>query len=129
RVHRRRGGADRGDLQLAGHRAGHVRRDRPARLPDAPGRLPDPDRIGDHPERCRRPALLPPGPEDQRMTLPLQDPLLSAEGQGQPSHRTGFFRTVLRERKSAVIGLSIIVFFVLLATAAPYIAPHTLPEP
>ena len=38
------------------------------------------------------------------MTLPLQDPLLSAEGQGQPSHRTGFFRTVLRERKSAVIG-------------------------
>jgi len=42
------------------------------------------------------------------MTLPLQDPLLSAEGQGQPSHRTGFFRTVLRERKSAVIGLSII---------------------
>jgi peptide/nickel transport system permease protein len=46
------------------------------------------------------------------MTLPLQDPLLSAEGQGQPSHRAGFFRTVLRERKAAVVGLSIIVFFV-----------------
>src|SRR4029078_1039059 len=79
--------------------------------------------------RCRRPALLPPGPKDQRMTLPLQDPLLSAEGQGQPSHRTGFFRTVLRERKSAVIGLSIIVFFVVLAIAAPYIAPYSVTEP
>ncbi len=52
-----------------------------------------------------------------------QDPLLSAEGQGQPSRRAGFFRSVLRERKSAVIGLSIIVFFVVLAIIAPYIAP------
>jgi peptide/nickel transport system permease protein len=63
------------------------------------------------------------------MTLPLQDPLLSAEGQGQPSHRTGFFRTVLRERKSAVVGLSIIVFFVVLSIIAPYIAPHSVTQP
>ena len=63
------------------------------------------------------------------MTLPLQDPLLSAEGQGQPSHRTGFFRTVLKERKAAVVGLSIIVFFVVLAIVAPYIAPYSVTEP
>jgi peptide/nickel transport system permease protein len=63
------------------------------------------------------------------MTLPLQDPLLSAESQGQPSHRTGFFRTVLRERKSAVVGLSIIVFFVVLSIIAPYISPHSVTQP
>jgi peptide/nickel transport system permease protein len=63
------------------------------------------------------------------MTLPLQDPLLSAEGQGQPSSRSGFFRTVLRERKAAVVGLSIIVFFVVLSIIAPYIAPHSVTEP
>jgi peptide/nickel transport system permease protein len=63
------------------------------------------------------------------MTLPLQDPMLSAEGQGQPSRRTGFFRTVLRERKAAVVGLSIIVFFVVLAIVAPYIAPYSVTEP
>ena len=63
------------------------------------------------------------------MTLPLQDPMLPAEGEGQPSHRAGFFRTVLRERKSAVIGLSIIVFFVVLAIVAPYIAPYSVTQP
>ena len=63
------------------------------------------------------------------MTLPLQDPLLSAEGQGQPSSRSGFFRTVLRERKAAVVGLAIIAFFVVLSIVAPYIAPHSVTEP
>jgi peptide/nickel transport system permease protein len=64
------------------------------------------------------------------MTLPLQDPLLSAEGQGQPtSARRGFFLTVLRERKAAVVGLSIIVFFVVLAIIAPYIAPYSVTQP
>src|SRR5437773_8363373 len=63
------------------------------------------------------------------MTLPLQDPLLSAKGQGQPSSRSGFFRTVLRERKAAVVGLAIIVFFVVLSIVAPYIAPHSVTEP
>ncbi|HYB85381.1 MAG TPA: ABC transporter permease [Streptosporangiaceae bacterium] len=63
------------------------------------------------------------------MTLPLQDPLLSAEGQGQPSRRTGFFRSVLRERKSAIVGLSIIIFFVVLSIIAPYIAPHSVTQP
>jgi peptide/nickel transport system permease protein len=63
------------------------------------------------------------------MTLPLQDPLLSAEGKGQPSSRSGFFRTVLRERKAAVVGLAIIVFFVVLSIIAPYIAPHSVTEP
>src|SRR2546421_2334227 len=64
------------------------------------------------------------------MTLPLQDPLLSAEDQGQPSSpRRGFLRTVLRERKAAVVGLAIIAFFVVLSIVAPYIAPHSVTEP
>jgi peptide/nickel transport system permease protein len=62
------------------------------------------------------------------MTLPLQDPLLSAGGQGQPSSR-GFFRTVLRERKAATVGLAIIVFFVVLSIIAPYIAPYSVTQP
>jgi peptide/nickel transport system permease protein len=60
------------------------------------------------------------------VTLPLQDPQLSVEAEGQPSTRSGFFRTVLRERKAAVVGLSIIVFFVLLSIVAPYIAPYSV---
>ncbi len=60
------------------------------------------------------------------MTLPLQDPLLSAEGQGQPSHRSGFFRTVLRERKAAVVGLAISVTEPSCAVYAPPSAQHWL---
>ena len=39
--------------------------------------------------------------------------------------RGGFFLGVLRERKSAVVGLGIIVFFILLSIVAPYIAPYS----
>jgi peptide/nickel transport system permease protein len=60
------------------------------------------------------------------VTLPLQDPQLAVETGGQPSTRSGFFRTVLRERKAAVVGLSIIVFFVLLSIVAPYISPYSI---
>jgi peptide/nickel transport system permease protein len=60
------------------------------------------------------------------VTLPLQDPQLAAEAEGQPSTRSGFFRTVLRERKAAVVGLSIIVFFVVLSIIAPYISPYSV---
>ncbi|HEV3295314.1 MAG TPA: ABC transporter permease [Streptosporangiaceae bacterium] len=59
------------------------------------------------------------------MTLPVQDPLLAAEGKGQPPSRHGFFRDVLRERKSAVIGLAIIGFFIVLSIVAPYISPYS----
>jgi len=62
------------------------------------------------------------------VTLPLQDPQLAAEAEGQPSTRAGFFRTVLRERKAAVVGLSIIVFFVVLSIIAPYISPYSITE-
>ena len=62
------------------------------------------------------------------MTLPLQDPALAVEAEGQPSTRGGFFRTVLRERKAAVVGLSIIVFFVLLSIVAPYISPYSITQ-
>jgi len=125
RLHRGRRAAGRGDLQLARHRAGHVQRDRPARLPHAARRVPDPHRLGDLAQPRRRPALLPAGPEDQHMTLPLQDPALAAEGLGVPPRRHGFLRGVLRERKAAVIGLAIIVFFILLSVIAPYISPYS----
>ena len=59
------------------------------------------------------------------MTLPIQDPTLAAEGLGVPPRRHGFLRSVLRERKAAVIGLAIIVFFILLSVIAPYISPYS----
>ena len=59
------------------------------------------------------------------MTLPTQDPSLAAEGLGVPPRRHGFLRSVLRERKAAVIGLTIIAFFVLLAIIAPFISPYS----
>jgi peptide/nickel transport system permease protein len=60
------------------------------------------------------------------VTLPLQDPQLAAEAEGQPPTRGGFFRSVLRERKAAVVGLSIIGFFVVLSIIAPYISPYSV---
>src|SRR5205085_7479501 len=127
RLHRGRRAADRGDLQLARHRPGHVHRDRAAGLPDAAGRLPDPDGLGDPAELPRRPRLLPARPEDHDMTLPLQDPLLAAglaDG-GPPPRRGGFLLDVLRNRKAAVVGLAIIAFFLVLAIVAPYISPYS----
>jgi peptide/nickel transport system permease protein len=59
------------------------------------------------------------------MSLPVQDPQLATDGLGMPPSRRGLFRQVLRERKSAVIGLGIIVFFVLLSVVAPYISPYS----
>jgi peptide/nickel transport system permease protein len=59
------------------------------------------------------------------VTAPVQDPMLTAEGVGMPAHRRGFFRTVLRERKAAAIGLAIIVFFVVLSLVAPLISPYS----
>ncbi|MGH3174467.1 MAG: hypothetical protein ACRDPF_11485, partial [Streptosporangiaceae bacterium] len=59
------------------------------------------------------------------MTLPIQDPTLAAEGLGVPPRQHGFLRSVLRERKAAVIGLAIIVFFILLSVIAPYISPYS----
>ena len=59
------------------------------------------------------------------MTLPIQDPALAAEGLGVPPRRHGFLRSVLRERKAAVIGLAIILFFILLAVIAPFISPYS----
>jgi peptide/nickel transport system permease protein len=59
------------------------------------------------------------------VTLPVQDPMLAAEGKGQPPRRGGLFRDVLRERKSAVIGLGIIGFFIVLSVVAPYISPYS----
>src|SRR5262249_17666635 len=125
-VHRRRRAADRGDLQLAGDRAGHVHRDRPAGLPHAAGRLPDPHRLGDRAEPHRRPRLLPPRPEDHPMTtLPAGETLALADDEAPRLQRGGFFFRVLRERKSAVVGLGIIIFFIVLSLAAPYISPYS----
>ena len=62
------------------------------------------------------------------MTLPLQDPQLATETGAEPSRRSGFLRTVLRERKAAVIGLAIIVFFIVLSIIAPYISPYSITQ-
>jgi peptide/nickel transport system permease protein len=59
------------------------------------------------------------------MTLPIQDPSLAAEGIGVPPQEHGFLRTVLRERKAAVIGLAVLAFFIVLAIIAPYISPYS----
>jgi len=54
----------------------------------------------------------------------IQD-LPVAEGVAPSPRRRGFFLSVLRERKAAVIGLAIIAFFILLAIVAPYISPYS----
>jgi peptide/nickel transport system permease protein len=59
------------------------------------------------------------------MTLPVADPQLAAGGQGVPARGPGLFLQVLREHRSAVIGLGIIVFFIVLSVVAPYISPHS----
>jgi peptide/nickel transport system permease protein len=56
--------------------------------------------------------------------MSLQAPdLRSAEVGG--GSRGGFLLGVLRERKAAVVGLSIIMFFVVLSIIAPYISPYS----
>ncbi len=59
------------------------------------------------------------------MSLQINEPLLPAGGAEVAATRGGFFLGVLRERKSAAIGLGIIVFFILLAIVAPYISPYS----
>ena len=58
------------------------------------------------------------------MSGSIQD-LSIAEGTAPSPRRRGFFLGVLRDRKAAVIGLAIIVFFVVLAIVAPYISPYS----
>jgi peptide/nickel transport system permease protein len=55
----------------------------------------------------------------------IADPQLAAEGLGVPPRRGGFFLSVLAERKAAVLGLSLIAFFVVLSVVAPYISPYS----
>ena len=59
------------------------------------------------------------------MSLQLQEPLVPGGGADVAASRGGFFLTVLRERKSAAVGLGIIAFFILLAIVAPYISPYS----
>lgn len=58
------------------------------------------------------------------MSASIQD-LSVAEGTAPSPRRRGFFLGVLRDRKAAVIGLALIVFFVVLAIVAPYISPYS----
>jgi peptide/nickel transport system permease protein len=60
------------------------------------------------------------------MSLQIIEPPPPAAGtEAVSTSRGGFFLSVLRERKSAAIGLGIIVFFILLAIVAPYISPYS----
>jgi peptide/nickel transport system permease protein len=58
------------------------------------------------------------------VSQPILD-LSVAEDIAPPPRRRGFFLSVLRERKAAVIGLAIIALFILLAIVAPYISPYS----
>jgi peptide/nickel transport system permease protein len=58
-------------------------------------------------------------------TLPAGEDLALAEGEVPRLQRGGFLLRVLRERKSAVVGLGIIVFFIVLSLVAPYISPYS----
>jgi peptide/nickel transport system permease protein len=58
------------------------------------------------------------------VSAPILD-LSLAEDIAPPPRRRGFFLSVLRERKAAVIGLAIIALFILLALVAPYISPYS----
>lgn len=53
----------------------------------------------------------------------VQEPGLT-EGLSVQSH-AGFLRSVLRERKAAVVGLGIIAFFVVLSVVAPLVVPYS----
>lgn len=57
------------------------------------------------------------------MSAIVQDPGIALEGATVRS-RAGLLRQVLRERKAAVVGLGIIVFFVVLAIVSPLLAPY-----
>jgi peptide/nickel transport system permease protein len=60
------------------------------------------------------------------MTVIMQEPSATAGELVAPERqRRGFFLSVLRERKAAAIGLGIIVFFIVLAIAAPFISPYS----
>jgi peptide/nickel transport system permease protein len=56
------------------------------------------------------------------MSLQATDPRIAEVG---VSPRAGFLLGVLRERKAAVVGLSIIVFFIVLSIIAPYVSPYS----
>lgn len=58
------------------------------------------------------------------MSAIVQDPGIALEGATVRS-RAGLLRQVLRERKAAVVGLGIIVFFVVLAAVSPLLAPYS----
>lgn len=58
------------------------------------------------------------------MSAIVQDPGIALEGATVRS-RAGLLRQVLRERKAAVVGLGIIVFFVVLAVVSPLLAPYS----
>jgi len=58
-------------------------------------------------------------------TLPAGETLALAEDEAPRLQRGGFFFRVLRERKSAVVGLGIIIFFIVLSLVAPYISPYS----
>ena len=58
------------------------------------------------------------------MSTLLQGPGAAAPALG-PESRRGFFLTVLRDRKAALVGLGLLVFFIILAIIAPLISPYS----
>jgi peptide/nickel transport system permease protein len=58
------------------------------------------------------------------MSVIISEPAAGA-GEVAPRRRGGFFVGLLRERKSAAVGLGLILFFIVLAIVAPYISPYS----
>jgi peptide/nickel transport system permease protein len=59
------------------------------------------------------------------MSALMLEPAAGAGAVSAPVRRGGFFLTLLRQRKAAVVGLGLIAFFVILAIIAPLISPYS----
>jgi peptide/nickel transport system permease protein len=59
------------------------------------------------------------------MSAIISEPAAETEPAALVPQRGGFFRTLLKERKAAAIGLGLILFFVVLAIIAPLISPYS----
>jgi peptide/nickel transport system permease protein len=59
------------------------------------------------------------------MTVLINEPAAGGAPAEVARRRGGFFRTLLRERKAAAIGLGLILFFVVIAIIAPLISPYS----
>src|SRR5262249_35454725 len=132
RVHRRRRHPGRDRVQLAGDRARDLPGAPAARLPDAAGRVPAADGVGDPLQPDRRPRLLQARSEDP-LSLSNESPLMAdatadASGLGTMAVSQSSLRTLwhsIWKSAPSLIGLVVLVILILVALLAPVIAPYS----